>query len=174
MSAGSAHSPPVPAPGRRRRALSELLVGRVNKQKYKPEREQKLQEAAVYLLKCHQNLNDLFLEVDSTQCKKTLCFSNLIDHESPGVPSTHSKSFVVSALQEQASKIGVPVGILSAQTTASSLQQLCQVPEGSQQAALLNLEQRKKLSSLLDIAQDLLERGLFCRVSFCQEIWKVQ
>uniref|UniRef100_A0A5F8GPC3 FA complementation group A n=1 Tax=Monodelphis domestica TaxID=13616 RepID=A0A5F8GPC3_MONDO len=174
MSAGSADSPPVPAPGRRRRALSELLVGRVNKQKYKPEREQKLQEAAVHLLKCYQNLNDLFLEVDSTQCKKTLCFSNLSDHESPGVPGTHSKSFVVSALQEQASKIGVPVGILSAQTTVSSLQQLCQVPEGSQQAALLNLEQRKKLSSLLDIAQDLLERGLFCRFSFCQEIWKVQ
>ncbi|XP_043840673.1 Fanconi anemia group A protein [Dromiciops gliroides] len=174
MSAGPADSPQIPAPGRRRKALSELLAGRVNKQKYKPEREQKLQEAAVCLLKCHQNLNDLFLEVDGTQCKKTWCFSSLIDHESPGVAGGHSKSFVVSALQEQASKLGVPVGILSARTTASSLEQLCQDPEGSKQAALLNLEQRKKLSSLLDIAQDLLERGLFCHVSFCQEIWKVQ
>ncbi|XP_068941614.1 Fanconi anemia group A protein isoform X2 [Petaurus breviceps papuanus] len=149
-------------------------AGRVNKQKYKPEREQKLQEAAVYLLKRNQNLNDLFLEVDGAQCKKTLCFSNLIDHESCGVPGTHSKSFVVSALQEQASELGVPVGILSARTTASSLEQLCQAPERSKQAALLNLEQRKKFSSLLDIVQDLLERGLFCRVSFCQEIWKMQ
>uniref|UniRef100_A0A4X2LZV0 FA complementation group A n=1 Tax=Vombatus ursinus TaxID=29139 RepID=A0A4X2LZV0_VOMUR len=146
----------------------------VNKQKYKPEREQKLQEAAVYLLKRHQNLNDLFLEVDGIQCKKTLCFSNLIDPESLGVPGTHSKSFVVSSLQEQASKLGIPVGILSARTTASCLEQLCQAPEGSKQAALLSLEQRKKLSSLLDIAQDLLERGLFCRFSFCQEVWKVQ
>uniref|UniRef100_A0A4X2LZ92 FA complementation group A n=1 Tax=Vombatus ursinus TaxID=29139 RepID=A0A4X2LZ92_VOMUR len=149
-------------------------TGRVNKQKYKPEREQKLQEAAVYLLKRHQNLNDLFLEVDGIQCKKTLCFSNLIDPESLGVPGTHSKSFVVSSLQEQASKLGIPVGILSARTTASCLEQLCQAPEGSKQAALLSLEQRKKLSSLLDIAQDLLERGLFCRFSFCQEVWKVQ
>ncbi|XP_036606141.1 Fanconi anemia group A protein [Trichosurus vulpecula] len=174
MSAGPSDSPPVPAAGRRRRALSELLAGRVNKQKYKPEREQKLQEAAIYLLKCHQNLNDLFLEVDGAQCKKTLCFSNLIDRENCGVPGTHSKSFVVSALQEQASKLGVPMGILSARTTASSLEQLCQAPGGSKLAALLNLEQRKKFSSLLDIAQDLLERGLFCRVSFCQELWKVQ
>ncbi|XP_074140807.1 Fanconi anemia group A protein [Sminthopsis crassicaudata] len=173
MSAWSADSPPVPAPSRRRRPLSELLAGRV-KQKYKPEREQKLQEAAVFLLKRHQNLNDLFLEVGGIQCKKTLCFTSLIDHEISGVPGTHSKSFIVSTVQEQASKLGVPVGILSARTAASSLEQLCQVPEGSRQAALLNLEQRKKLSSLLDIVQDLLERGLFCRVSFCQELWKVQ
>ncbi|XP_051829494.1 Fanconi anemia group A protein [Antechinus flavipes] len=174
MSAGPADSPLVPATSRRRRPLSELLAGRVNKQKYKPEREQKLQEAAVYLLKRHQNLNDLFLEVGGIQCKKTLCFTSLIDHEISGVPGTHSKSFIVSTVQEQASKLGVPVGILSARTAASSLEQLCQAPEGSRQAALLNSEQRKKLSSLLDIAQDLLEHGLFCRVSFCQELWKVQ
>uniref|UniRef100_G3VVB8 FA complementation group A n=1 Tax=Sarcophilus harrisii TaxID=9305 RepID=G3VVB8_SARHA len=151
-----------------------LEAGRVNKQKYKPEREQKLQEAAVYLLKRHQNLNDLFLEVGGIQCKKTLCFTSLIDHEISGVPGTHSKSFIVSTVQEQASKLGVPVGILSARTAASTLEQLCQAPEESRKAALLNSEQRKKLSSLLDIAQDLLEHGLFCRVSFCQELWKVQ
>ncbi|XP_074056868.1 Fanconi anemia group A protein isoform X2 [Macrotis lagotis] len=177
MFGGPPESPPAPgpAPGQRRRTLSELLAGRVKKQKYKPERKQRLQEAALHLLKCHQNLNDLFLEVDGIQYKKTSCFSNLIDHESPGVlGAAYSKSFLVSALQEKASKLGIPVGILAAQTAASSLEQLCQVSEGSKQATLLNLEQKKKLSSLLDIAQDLLERSLFCRVSFCQEIWKVQ
>lgn len=39
------------------------LAGRVKKQKYNPEREQKLKDSALQLLRYHQNMSDLLLEV---------------------------------------------------------------------------------------------------------------
>uniref|UniRef100_A0A6I8PPK6 FA complementation group A n=1 Tax=Ornithorhynchus anatinus TaxID=9258 RepID=A0A6I8PPK6_ORNAN len=80
----------------------------------------------------------------------------------------------VSALQEQASRLGVPVGILSARTAASSIEQICQASASSSQIALLSWEQRKKLSALLETIQSLLVQNVFSRPLFCQELWKVQ
>nr|XP_045012381.1 Fanconi anemia group A protein [Jaculus jaculus] len=54
---------------------------------------------------------------------------------------------------------------------AGCVEQVCAEPSNP---VLLNAEQRKKLSSLLDIAQYLLTHNMFSRLSFCQELWKAQ
>ncbi|XP_008048229.1 Fanconi anemia group A protein [Carlito syrichta] len=162
-----------PWPGASRRSWAELLDGRVKRQKYNPEREQKLRESAVHLLRSRQNLNDLLLEVEGPPCKK-LCLDRLIDCDSPEAHTTHSSSFIGSALQDQASRLGVPVGILSAQTVACSMGQICMASAEAGLTVLLTAEQRKKLSSLLVKAQYLLAHSMFSRASFCQELWKVQ
>ncbi|XP_028930880.1 Fanconi anemia group A protein isoform X2 [Ornithorhynchus anatinus] len=154
-------------------AYLPLEAGRASKNKCKSDRRQKLQEAAVYLLTRHQNLNDLLLEGENPPCKKSLCLSKLTDASSPDSLATPSKSLVVSALQEQASRLGVPVGILSARTAASSIEQICQASASSSQIALLSWEQRK-LSALLETIQSLLVQNVFSRPLFCQELWKVQ
>uniref|UniRef100_A0A8C3SR33 FA complementation group A n=1 Tax=Chelydra serpentina TaxID=8475 RepID=A0A8C3SR33_CHESE len=155
-----------PSGRRGSRALSELLGGRVKKQKCTFESGQELQKAAVHLLSCHQNLNDLLLEVESS--------SKSIEQSGPEPQNAFSESFVVSILQEQASRLGVPMGILSAKTTATNIHQICKTSMESKQAALLNLEQRKKLSCLLQTVKNLLVHNAFCHLLFCQELWKMQ
>nr|XP_023413784.1 Fanconi anemia group A protein isoform X1 [Loxodonta africana] len=165
----------APDPGQRalRRSWSELLAGRVKRQKFNPERGQKLKEAAMHLLRSRQNLDDLMLEVEGPQCKK-LCLSKFIDCDSSEAYTNPSNSLIGSALQDQASRLGVPVGILSARMAASSVGEICKATGLSSSTVLLSPEQRKKLSSLIEIAQYLLANSMFCRLSFCQELWKVQ
>ncbi|XP_054390336.1 Fanconi anemia group A protein isoform X6 [Pongo abelii] len=160
-------------PGGRRRSWAELLAGRVKRQKYNPERAQKLKESAVRLLRRHQDLNALLLEVEGPLCKK-LSLSKVIDCDSSEACANHSSSFIGSALQDQASRLGVPVGILSAGMVASSVGQICTAPAETSHPVLLTVEQRKKLSSLLEFAQYLLAHSMFSRLSFCQELWKIQ
>uniref|UniRef100_A0A8D0GNN4 FA complementation group A n=1 Tax=Sphenodon punctatus TaxID=8508 RepID=A0A8D0GNN4_SPHPU len=81
---------------------------------------------------------------------------------------------LVSALQEQASRLGVPLGILSARTAATNIEKISLVSAESRQAVLLNVEKRKKLSCLLETVKDLLACNAFCRLLFCQEMWKMQ
>uniref|UniRef100_A0A7M4EK94 FA complementation group A n=1 Tax=Crocodylus porosus TaxID=8502 RepID=A0A7M4EK94_CROPO len=164
---------------------TDFLAGRVKRRKCVADRGPGLQDAAVRLLSCHQNLNDLFLEVRergkpkgfpravtvgarvktqcSWSCAQTALLSLLI-----------LLCFPVSALQEQASRLGVPLGILSAKTAVASVEQISQASLESGQTVLLNREQRKKLSSLLETIKDLLVHSAFCRSLFCQEIWKMQ
>uniref|UniRef100_A0A674JMJ0 Uncharacterized protein n=1 Tax=Terrapene triunguis TaxID=2587831 RepID=A0A674JMJ0_9SAUR len=144
----------------------EAGAGRVKKQKCTFESGQELQKAAVHLLSCHQNLNDLLLEVESS--------SKSTEQSGPEPQNAFSESFVVSILQEQASRLGVPIGILSAKTAATNIDQICKTSRESNQAALLNLEQRKKLSCLLQTVKDLSVHNAFCRLLFCQELWKMQ
>ncbi|PNJ12380.1 FANCA isoform 10 [Pongo abelii] len=160
-------------PGGRRRSWAELLAGRVKRQKYNPERAQKSKESAVRLLRSHQDLNALLLEVEGPLCKK-LSLSKVIDCDSSEACANHSSSFIGSALQDQASRLGVPVGILSAGMVASSVGQICTAPAETSHPVLLTVEQRKKLSSLLEFAQYLLAHSMFSRLSFCQELWKIQ
>nr|XP_054956527.1 Fanconi anemia group A protein isoform X8 [Pan paniscus] len=160
-------------PGRRRRSWAELLAGRVKREKYNPERAQKLKESAVRLLRSHQDLNALLLEVEGPLCKK-LSLSKVIDCDSSEAYANHSSSFIGSALQDQASRLGIPVGILSAGVVASSVGQICTAPAETSHPVLLTVEQRKKLSSLLEFAQYLLAHSMFSRLSFCQELWKIQ
>uniref|UniRef100_A0A2K6FS26 FA complementation group A n=1 Tax=Propithecus coquereli TaxID=379532 RepID=A0A2K6FS26_PROCO len=147
--------------------------GRVKRQKYNPEREQKLKASAVHLLRSHQDLNDLLLEVEGPSCKK-LCLSELIACEGPEPYTNHSGSFIGSVLRDEASRLGVPVGVLSARVVASSMEQICTAVAEAGPSAALAPEQRKKLSSLLETAQHLLAHGMFSRLIFCQELWKVQ
>ncbi|XP_048210859.1 Fanconi anemia group A protein isoform X2 [Perognathus longimembris pacificus] len=156
-------------PGRKR-LWAQLLAGRVKKQKYDPEREEKLKDSAVNLLRRHQNLNDLLLEVEDPLCEK-LCLGKLVDCNSAEIYADSSSSFIGSALQDQASRLGIPVGILSARIFAGNVEQVCKSPS---HPILLSPEQRKKLSFLLEIAQYLLAHSMFSRLSFCQELWKIQ
>uniref|UniRef100_A0A2I3G8R0 FA complementation group A n=1 Tax=Nomascus leucogenys TaxID=61853 RepID=A0A2I3G8R0_NOMLE len=147
--------------------------GRVKRQKYNPETAQKLKESAVRLLRSHQDLNALLLEVEGPPCKK-LSLSKVIDCDSSEAYVNHSSSFIGSALQDQASRLGVPVGILSAAMVASTVGQICTAPAETSHPVLLTVEQRKKLSSLLEFARYLLAHSMFSRLSFCQELWKIQ
>uniref|UniRef100_A0A8D2JNL5 FA complementation group A n=1 Tax=Sciurus vulgaris TaxID=55149 RepID=A0A8D2JNL5_SCIVU len=155
-----------------RRCLTLVFppAGRVKRQKHDPEREQKLQNSAVQLLRRHQNTSDLLLEIEDPPCEKS-CFSGLIDCDSDKAYTDGSHSFIGSAFRDQASKLGVPVGILSARTVACSIKLVCEEPS---HPVLLSTEQRKKLFSLLEIAQYLLQHSMFSRLSFCQEVWKAQ
>ncbi|XP_069843921.1 Fanconi anemia group A protein isoform X1 [Dipodomys merriami] len=156
-------------PGRKR-LWAQLLAGRVKRQKYDPEREEKLKDSAVNLLRRHQNLNDLLLEVEDPLGDK-LCVGKLADCDNAEVYPDCSSSFIGSALQDQASRLGIPVGILSARLFACNVEQVC---KSSSHSILLSSEQRKKLSFLLEIAQKLLAHSMFSRLFFCQELWKIQ
>ncbi|KAM5262617.1 Fanconi anemia group A protein [Ctenodactylus gundi] len=143
---------------------------KINRQKCNPEHEQKLKESALELLRRHQNLNNLLLEVEGPPCKK-MCLGQLIDCDSAAASSDPSSPFIGSALRDAALRLGVPAGILSAKTIACSMEQVCVEPSNP---VLLTSEQRKKLSSLLEIAQYLLAHSMLSRLTFCQELWKVQ
>nr|XP_045238023.1 Fanconi anemia group A protein isoform X5 [Macaca fascicularis] len=160
-------------PGGPRRSWAELLAGRLKRQKCNPERAQKLKDSAVRLLRSRQDLTALLLEVEGPPCKK-LSLSKLIDCDSSEIYANHSSSFIGSALQDQASRLGVPVGVLSAGMVASSVGQVCTAAAETSHPVLLTVEQRKKLSSLLEFAQYLLAHSMFSRLSFCQELWKIQ
>nr|XP_056718384.1 Fanconi anemia group A protein [Euleptes europaea] len=125
-------------------ALSALLAGRAKKGTHEPRNAQEVQEAALRLLNCHQNLSDLLLEVGTSE---------------------------FSALQEEASVLGVPLGILSARTAAANIEK---ISAESGKAVLLNAEQRQKLSCFLQTLKDLLSRNAFCHLLFAQELWRMQ
>uniref|UniRef100_A0A673UAZ5 Fanconi anaemia group A protein N-terminal domain-containing protein n=1 Tax=Suricata suricatta TaxID=37032 RepID=A0A673UAZ5_SURSU len=130
--------------GSRRRTWTELLAGRVKRQTRCPGTEQKLQESAVLLLRRHLNLNDLLLEVEGAP-RKMLCLSQLIDPEA--CPNL-SSSFIGSALQDEASRLGLPVAVLSSRVVATSIAQIC-VPTATVHGVLLSAEQRN--TSLLEV-----------------------
>uniref|UniRef100_A0A4W2E7D8 FA complementation group A n=1 Tax=Bos indicus x Bos taurus TaxID=30522 RepID=A0A4W2E7D8_BOBOX len=160
-------------PGVRRRAWAELLEGRVERQKLSPEGEQKVRESAVRLLRSHLNLNDLILEVEGPPCDQP-CLRQLIDCDGPEAHTNLSSSLIGSALRDQATRLGVPVAVLSSQVVASGLMRICEADTRPPPKVLLTPEQRKKLSSLLEIAQNLLAQNMFSRLYFCQELWKAQ
>ncbi|KAF3817535.1 hypothetical protein GH733_012822 [Mirounga leonina] len=143
--------------GSRRRTWAELLAGRVKRQRQGLGREHKLQESAVRLLRRHLNLNDLLLEWMDPEASADL-----------------SSSFIGSALRDEASRLGVPVAVLSSRAVASSFVQICASSGEPSHRVLLNAEQRKKMSSLLEVAQYLLAHSMFSRFSFCQELWEVR
>ncbi|XP_040299293.1 Fanconi anemia group A protein isoform X5 [Herpailurus yagouaroundi] len=156
--------------GSGKRRWTELLAGRVKRQMCGPGTEQKLQESAVHLLRRHLNLNDLLLEVEGAP-RKMLCLNQLID---PEACTNLSSSLIGSALRDQASRLGVPVAVLSSRLVASSITQICVSDGEPSHRVLLSAEQRKKLSSLLEVAQYLLAHSMFSRFSLCQELWEVQ
>uniref|UniRef100_A0A8D1VSY7 Fanconi anemia group A protein n=1 Tax=Sus scrofa TaxID=9823 RepID=A0A8D1VSY7_PIG len=174
MSAFGARSAfPDSGSGRCKRAWTELLAGRVKRQKLGPDGEQKVRESAVRLLRSHLNLSDLFLEVEGPQFAEPR-LRRWIDWGGPEADAHLSSSFVGSALQDQASRLGVPVAVLSSQVVASALARICASDARPSPQMLLTPEQRKKLSSVLGTARDLIAHGMFSRRCFCGEVWKVQ
>ncbi|XP_036998687.2 Fanconi anemia group A protein [Artibeus jamaicensis] len=159
-----------PGPRGRRRTWAELLVGRVRRQKPGAERGQQIRAAAVQLLRRHLNLGHLLLEVGGPLPAK------LRPSAWPDLRSDHGNlgALVGSALRDQALRLGVPVAVLASQTVASGIVQICKAHVEPSLGVLLDPEQRKKLSSLLEITGQLSEHDMFSRLSFCQELWKAQ
>ncbi|XP_045843425.1 Fanconi anemia group A protein isoform X3 [Meles meles] len=156
--------------GGRRRTWAELLAGRVGRQLRGPGRERELRESATRLLERHLSLKDLLVEVGGPACG-TLCLDQLMG---PEASADLSSSFIGSALRDQASKLGVPVAVLSSRTVVSSIVQICASSGEPSRTVLLSAEQRKKLSSLLEVAQYFSAHGMFSRLSFCRELHEVQ
>uniref|UniRef100_A0A2K5LAD3 FA complementation group A n=1 Tax=Cercocebus atys TaxID=9531 RepID=A0A2K5LAD3_CERAT len=144
-------------PGGRRRSWTELLAGRLKRQKYNPERAQKLKDSAVRLLRRHQDPTALLLEVEGPPCNK-LSLNKLIDCDSSEACANHSSSFIGSALQDQASRLGIPVGVLSAGMVASSVGQVCTAAAATSHPVLLTAEHRNSL--LLEVVWHLHVQGI--------------
>ncbi|NXI18637.1 FANCA protein, partial [Irena cyanogastra] len=148
------------------RSWRDLLAGRARKRKSPFGSVAELREAALRLLDQHQNLADLLLEVG--------------DSAKPGVQDgaehqgVSPESFIVSVLQEQASKLAVPTAALAAKTAAANVERICQDPASPCRAPLLNSDQRKRLTCLLQTVKELLANNMFCRSLFCQEMWKMK
>uniref|UniRef100_A0A8C4XLK7 FA complementation group A n=1 Tax=Falco tinnunculus TaxID=100819 RepID=A0A8C4XLK7_FALTI len=148
------------------RTWRDLLAGRARKRKSAFGSGAELQEAALRLLDHHQNLNDLLLEVEGS--------AKPAGQDSAEHQEVSSESFIVSVLQEQASRLGVPTGILAAKNAVTNIERICQASAGPSQVPLLNLDQRKRLSCLLQTVKDLLVNNVFCCPLFCQEMWKMK
>ncbi|NXX96839.1 FANCA protein, partial [Centropus bengalensis] len=145
---------------------SNFSAGRARKRKSAFGSGAELQEVALRLLDQHQNLNDLLLEVEGS-VKPT--GQGGTEH-----PEVSSESLIVSVLQEQASRLGVPAAVLAAKNTVASIEQICQASASPSRAPLLDVDQRKRLSVLLQMVKDLLVNNVFCRSLFCQEMWKMK
>ncbi|NXO93156.1 FANCA protein, partial [Certhia brachydactyla] len=141
-------------------------AGRARKRKSPFGSEAELKEAVLQLLDHHQNLADLLLEVgDSTKPGV---------QDGAGPQGVSPESFIVSVLQEQASKLGVPTATLAAKNAIANVEQICQDSASPSRVPLLNSDQRKRLSCLLQTVKDLLANNMFCRSLFCQEMWKMK
>ncbi|NWH98047.1 FANCA protein, partial [Tichodroma muraria] len=158
-------------PGTRWPVNPNFSAGRARKRKSPFGSEAELQEAALRLLDRHQNLADLLLEVGTGQFRVSR----------PGWDSGRSQPesstllfCLVSVLQEQASKLGVPTATLAAKNAIANMERICQDSASPSGVPLLNSDQRKRLSCLLQTVKDLLANNMFCRSLFCQEIWKMK
>ncbi|NXY47266.1 FANCA protein, partial [Ceuthmochares aereus] len=141
-------------------------AGRARKRKSAFRSGAELQEAALRLLDHHQNLNDLLLEVEDSV--KPAGQGGTEQQE------VSSEPFIVSVLQEQATRLGVPAAILAAKNAVTNIEQICQASASPSQVPLLSLDQRKRLLHLLQTVKDLLANNVFCRSFFCQEMWKMK
>ncbi|XP_064884802.1 Fanconi anemia group A protein isoform X7 [Columba livia] len=148
------------------RTWRDLLAGRARKRKSAFGSGAELREAALRVLDRHQNLNDLLLEVEDA--------AKPGGQESVKNQEVSSESFTVSVLQEQALRLGVPAAILAAKNAVTNIERICQDSASPSEAPLLNLDQRKRLSGLLQTMKDLLANNVFCRSVFCQEMWKMK
>ncbi|NXN47102.1 FANCA protein, partial [Rhinoptilus africanus] len=141
-------------------------AGKARKRKSAFRSGAELQEAALRLLDHHQNLNDLLLEVEDSVKPGG---QDGVEHQ-----EVSSESFIVSVLQDQASRLGVPAAVLAAKNAVTNIERICQTSASPSQVLLPNVDQRKRLSCLLQTVKDLLANNVFCRSLFCQEMWKMK
>ncbi|XP_030313522.1 Fanconi anemia group A protein [Calypte anna] len=147
------------------RTWKEVLAGRARKRKCIVRSGAEIQGAALCLLDRHQNLTDLLLEVED---------SVKPDGQGGAEHQEVSESFIVSVLQEQASRLGVPTATLAAKNAVANIKRICQDPARPSRVPLLTLEQRNRLSCLLQTVKGLLANNVFSRSLFCQELWKMK
>ncbi|KFP40455.1 Fanconi anemia group A protein, partial [Chlamydotis macqueenii] len=141
-------------------------AGRARKRKSTFGSGAELRDAALRLLDHHQNLNDLLLEVEDSVKPAG---QGGVEYQ-----EVSSKSFIVSVLQEQASRLGVAAAILAAKNAVTNMERICRASASPSQVPLLDADQRKRLSCLLQTVKDLLANNTFCCSLFCQEMWKMK
>uniref|UniRef100_A0A5F9DGS5 FA complementation group A n=1 Tax=Oryctolagus cuniculus TaxID=9986 RepID=A0A5F9DGS5_RABIT len=150
-----------------RRSWAELLAGRAGRPRRSPGREQKLRDSAVRLLSGRQDVGGLLVEVG----RAGSAFRGDEDRASGSEARAQR-----SALRDEASRLGVPAGLLSARMVAAGVVRICAQGAAAEPGdrVLLDTEQRRDLASLLETAQSLLAQGTFSRRRFCQELWREQ
>ncbi|XP_069918954.1 Fanconi anemia group A protein isoform X5 [Oryctolagus cuniculus] len=156
-----------------RRSWAELLAGRAGRPRRSPGREQKLRDSAVRLLSGRQDVGGLLVEVG----RAGSAFRGDEDRASGSEARAQRLGTLVgSALRDEASRLGVPAGLLSARMVAAGVVRICAQGAAAEPGdrVLLDTEQRRDLASLLETAQSLLVQGTFSRRRFCQELWREQ
>ncbi|NXB90504.1 FANCA protein, partial [Vidua chalybeata] len=148
-------------------------AGRARKRKSPFGSGAELQEAALRLLDQHQNLADLLLEVGMGQGQPRVWWPGWGSGRAQ-LESSALLFCLVSVLQEQASKLGVPTATLAAKNAVANVERICQDSASPSRVPLLNSDQRKRLTCLLQTVKDLLANNMFCRSLFCQELWKMK
>ncbi|XP_032086259.1 Fanconi anemia group A protein isoform X2 [Thamnophis elegans] len=143
-------------------------AGRCKKPKEEPKTQQELREAALRIWSRHQRLDQLLLENGSSEDGKSILSSNL---GRGGSKMSVPEQFVVTALKDEASVLGMPAGILSARMAANLIEKISME---SDETTLLSAEHRKKLFCLFQSLKELLAYNAFCHSAFAEEMWKTQ
>ncbi|XP_071973512.1 Fanconi anemia group A protein [Engystomops pustulosus] len=158
-------------PGGHKRSLAELLAIRPKKTDRKVESSNKgLQESALYLLSCHQDVNQFLSEVEAPPCKK-VCNNDCS-------PSSHLQKFaafndifIASALRDQALHLNLPPNILGSKAAVSNILKICH-NGADREESLLSQEQRDRLNGFLQTVKGLLTENCFSRSVFLKHIWE--
>ncbi|XP_073439969.1 Fanconi anemia group A protein-like [Dendrobates tinctorius] len=158
--------------GIHKRSLAELLANRPKKADRKAESSNKsLQEAALYLLSCRQDVNQFLLEVEALPCKKVRS-----DDSSASVPvqeaTPFTHTFVVSALRDQALFLNLPPNVLGAKAATSNIQKICNHVGSGAEETLLSRDQRDRLTDFLQTLKGLQAENCFSHSVFLKQIWE--
>ncbi|XP_073515310.1 Fanconi anemia group A protein [Phyllobates terribilis] len=167
MSAGSGSGSGV-----HKRSLAELLANRPKKADRKAESGNKsLQEAALYLLSCRQDVNQFLLEVEALPCKKVRS-----DDGSASAPileaTAFADKFIVSAMRDKALLMNLPPNVLGAKAALCNIQKICHNVGNGAEETLLSREQRDRLTDFLHTLKRLQVENCFSRSVFLKQIWE--
>ncbi|KAM5138070.1 Fanconi anemia group A protein [Mantella aurantiaca] len=163
---------PGSTPGSLKRSLAELLASRARKADKKAEYSSKrIQEAAVYLLSCHQDVNQFVLEIEDPPCKKA-CDGENSDFKHSATSALLPESFIGSTLRGQAAHLGIPADVLGARAAVSNIQQIVHNAGKNMEEVLLSQDQRDRLTAFLKTLKVLMAGTCFRRSVFLKEIWE--
>ncbi|XP_044125956.1 Fanconi anemia group A protein isoform X2 [Bufo gargarizans] len=156
--------------GRSRRSLAELLANRPKNSGRKAESSNKsLQEAALRLLSCRQDVSQFLLEVEAPPCKK-VCSNDCSASGHVQKSTTFTDTFIASALRDQALHLNVAPNLLGAKAAALNIQKICDDVIDGDKGAALSQEQRDRLTAFLQTLKGLVAENCFSRSVFLQHI----
>ncbi|KAM3917928.1 Fanconi anemia group A protein [Leptodactylus fuscus] len=159
------------AAGGHKRSLAQLLANRPKRVDRKAESSNKsLQEAALYLLSCRQDVNQFLLEVEAPPCKKVDNGCSTSCHTQKSVAFTDT--FIASALQDQALYLNLAPNTLGAKAAVSNIQKICYSITDEVEGSVLSQEQRDRLMGFLQTLKGLLVKNYISRSVFLEQIWE--
>ncbi|XP_036391409.1 Fanconi anemia group A protein-like [Megalops cyprinoides] len=163
-----------------RASLSALLAPRRGRKRDREEEEEEgVREEALRLLNRHQDLRALLEEVSRApgEARRPAPAGERVPPREdragtdavPAVGSSLGRALLVSALQDHAHRLDVPVAALAARLLA---EKVATVSDGGR--VLLTSSQKAELSAVLRSARELASQGAFSSEVFCQELWNAQ